>query len=715
MNPNMLTRLLAILLLSLTGACGDATQPATSDDADSTSPSAALDTDQVTDIVDQENEDLAPPVPEARNWSHRAIGGVSMGAAAVNLALANPGTFDLVGGLGGYANLRYMLTTAQRLHLAGFCPLETLVDQAEHLNNPEADPPIFCGPGLALEELEYSQDFNHLHYATNGATCDRGFYREMFQSLTMAFGNFTSEPSGTSTFLPAGVNDDWFQSTPRDQRCKDGYTIAQGMSYNAEYNPTGSYPVIPFCDSDNRSPGLAKSGDFDPTVDHTTPFDIALAVDINANGRRDYGEPLFLNPWERFDDVGADGCPNHREDGQGGCLPSDAADATETDPNRDDFHWWDQPLGSEANSWRDAGEPYRDDGCDGVANTGDRGEGNGQYDTVSAFDRLNQLSAPQRILEASAETLASMDFYLDAGLRDALHAQVATRHIIGALKARTADAAVYYGLAGRPGALLPAMDEDEVLQKVFDANLSSEAIGKHVYVEYGDPDASEDAIAEGEGAHVGTITQAINRIILLLAWSITRFPDPDVEPNLAANPQFSEYHSFYSEGLKSRRGYVITMPPGYYQDGREELRYPVVYLLHGLGQDAASLAPAGIATAGLMTDGVLPKAIIVYPDGDCCRVHKETGERECACRRVDDVMSCIDPTCTGPEESCATREIAPNQLTEECNGGSLYFNLLTNRWGEPRDDLGYADSVMELVEHVDTVYRTRSGQPSTSR
>jgi hypothetical protein len=31
--------------------------------------------------------------------------------------------------------------------------------------------------------------------------------------------------------------------------------------------------------------------------------------------------------------------------------------------------------------------------------------------------------------------------------------------------------------------------------------------------------------------------------------------------------------------------------------------------------------------------------------------------------------------------------------------------MVTNRWGEPRADMGYKTSVFELVQHVDATYR----------
>ena len=666
---------------------------------DTAAPDAGPEDVSVPDV------DAGPP----RIYANRAIGGVSMGAAAVIMALQNPDKFDFVGGLGGYADLRYLVTTGQRLQLGGFCPLETLTSYPDGLNDPAHDPPLFCGPGRAMEDLEHVQDFNHLHFDSNGATFDRDFYIQVFQSLTMAFGNFTSPPSDISPFLPTGVGYDWFSSTAFNKRCVDPPPIPQELSYNAEYNPEGLFPVIPFCDSDHKSEPAPKDGVFDPTVNHTTPVDILLAVDINGNGKRDYGEPLFLNMWERFDDVGADGCPSPREDGDGGCLAAEAPDATEADPNGDDFHWWERPFGTENDSLRSEGEPYRDDGLDGVPGTEDIGEGNGAFDRSAAMDRASGWSATELLAGVDDDALDTLDFWLDGGIRDPLHAAVSARHIIGALRGRGTDARVYYGISDRPGSLLPDIDESYVLPKASEIDMSAANLGRHVYVEYGDPNASPEKLAQGDGGHVGTNIQVINRVVLWLVWAAKRFPDPDLKIIEDPNPKYSERIDWYSEGMKARRVFTIALPPGYYEPENAEKRYPVIFLLHGLGQNAESFGPIGIVTSGLMQDGVLPKSIIVFPDGDCCDRHMPTGRRECACRRDGDVKRCVDPDCKGESGTCEIRYIPTNELQEECHSGSLYFDLLTNRWGEPRDDLGYGQSVLEVLEYVDRHWRTRSG------
>ena len=82
--------------------------------------------------------------------------------------------------------------------------------------------------------------------------------------------------------------------------------------YNKEYNPDGSYPVITFCDGSN-----GKTGSYLPEQDdaHTMVVEYLLAVDLNRNGKREYGEPIIANHKERFTDFGVDGLADADEPG----------------------------------------------------------------------------------------------------------------------------------------------------------------------------------------------------------------------------------------------------------------------------------------------------------------------------------------------------------------------------------------------------------------
>jgi hypothetical protein len=694
----------AFALLSLV-ACGES--PSSSH---TTAEHDAHDAHDAVSLDSEIGEAEVVTGPAERVWAHRAIGGISMGAASVNIALASEEHFDMAAGLGGYMDLRYMMTASHRLQLAGFCPLEQLEANLEDLNDPDAPGLQGCGPMKAIEELEFAQDFNHLKYDENGASFDRGFYMDVFKALTMATGNFTSEPSGDSPYIPAGIDVDWFMSTPDHERCENPQPAAQEHSYNLEYNPEGIYPVILFCDGDNKSEGW-PDGVFDPSQSNNRPSDIVLAVDLNGNGKRDFHEPLVLNGVERFEDVGSDGCGDGFEDGEGGC--DESVQEPLSDRNGDNYHWLDRPQGTELNSWWDEGEPYTDHGLDGVPGTGDTGESNGAYDRASSFDVAYETGAVGRVHRASTERLERMDFYFDSGIRDPLHAPVSTRHVAGAIHDRVGGLSVYRGFYEQENALFPQETASSITTQILFQDMSEEALGKHVYVEYGNADATEAQIAKGDGKHVGTTEQVLARILAYIIWAAQRFPDPDLDDAPWDGSALSSVRHFYSEGLQSRRRFSIALPPGYHDPEKADRHYPVIYLLHGKGQSAADFGAAGILTSSLMEDGALPKAIVVFPDGRCCRHHVETGQRYCACWDSEDdgMKRCVDPTCEGDEESCEEVEISRDLLPEECSGGSLFFNLVTNRWGQARDDLQYETSIVELVGHVDANWRTR--EPST--
>lgn len=707
--------LLRVLLVSAALAACDTNattipDPDTADAADADTPDN-VGSDTTTDTVDPDTSaDTGPDTevlePDPR-MTHRVIGGMSMGAMALTIALERPYTFDLVGALGGYPDMTYMMAQMLRLHFAGFCDLATLEAAL-----PDLDQVTSCPTPATRSPLEYPQSFNHLHYDDNGITMTRGFYGEVIDNFSSAFGNLATPEHPDSPLLPAGLDLEWFMQTPSWERCQNNRPLSAAASFSAEYNPDGTYLVYPLCDQNRPSAQGLEPSDFDPAAPRDTPIAGLAFVDLDGDGVRHPQEPLHLTPWERFEDVGPDGCRDAFEDGAGGCLES--ATATPTDPNGDNYDWLTRPAGTENNDRFDPGEPFSDLGLDGLATRADlppdHGEGNGSWDASPAFAHLLAHDADTLLESIPADALEAMDFWFDGGIRDALHAGVVARRMVASMALRGREVTIYKGLGD--GQLAPDLSADDFALKVLSRDLTASAIGRDIYVEYGDPAATPAAIEAGDGKHVGTTNDAINRLAAFLAAAFSRISAPLFELS-ELDLDVSRFDSFYSEGLASRRGFTVLVPPGYDHPDNTDRRYPVVYFLHGLGQDASDLAAVGLATSVLMSQGTVPHVLLVFPDGACCFVDKETGARECACSDAEEgIRQCVDPTCTGPAETCTSRPIADSRLERECQKGSLYADMRSDRWGGERSNMNYKTSVHELVDHVDKAYRTRATRPA---
>ena len=102
-------------------------------------------------------------------------------------------------------------------------------------------------------------------------------------------------------------------------------------------------------------------------------------------------------------------------------------------------------------------------------------------------------------------------------------------------------------------------------------------------------------------------------------------PTPTLAPNVtpAATPTRLpvgrgriEKSTFHSNALNRTMQYWIYLPGGY--DAETAARFPVTYLLHGSGGDIGEWASYGAIDAAdkLMGGGIIPRFIIVMPEGD---------------------------------------------------------------------------------------------------
>jgi hypothetical protein len=539
-------------------------------------------------------------------FTNRTIIGVSMGASgAGQLGFSHPELFDTVGMLGvPLVDWVWMMRMIERGYLGGFCDMQTILAHKDDMANPNGH--AYCGPEQAVVKIEPSgkileppQDYNHWYRwidAGRGGGFGRNKLRDSFQDLALAFGNALYH-NPDSPYFPPGVPRA-LRDMPDAERC--AHPLVLKNFKDGRYNPDGAYDVIAFCDTNTNT------GDFDQAHPSDRATEILLSVDYNQNGIRDYAEPIIAQAHEPYKDVGT--------------QPNDEYDA-ETNP------------AGTAHNWRyDEGEPFDDVGLDGVPNTHDYGEGNGEHDySPNALNVFAQ--NPRGLLEAMpAGHLDRMNIYADAGIRDFLESAAGMNWLWGALRLRAgADKAKDYTTFL---SLVPGQTDYDYLA----VDYSPKGIGKHAYVRYGDPNATEQVVDLGDGNHVGPADQVLERFFTALTFVQSRFLDPDrsVIMNVGNITDLIAPKKFFSKALQEMRDYGVSLPPGYDLPENANERYPVVYFLHGQGMESSSLLAAGILFFGLMAESNEPatmrahksdwaKFIMVFPDSTCDPAACKTG------------------------------------------------------------------------------------------
>ncbi|MFO0662020.1 MAG: hypothetical protein U0165_19635 [Polyangiaceae bacterium] len=399
--------------------------------------------------------------------------------------------------------------------------------------------------------------------------------------------------------------------------------------YDRKFNPKGTFPVITVCDGSPQDRQKSPWANTWTSQDNTAPLEVALAVDYNNNGVRDEDEPIISQGREPFDDVGADKLASKDE-------PGYEAGVNE-DPAGDDYDPQYNPNGTEGNGMYDDGEPFEDVGIDGVAETKDSpydtGEADGKF-TMSKgltrfFDRDSRSIIGQRSTPAGGKlddnAFHRIDLWTDGGIRDLFNSHVAAQHLAGSMAAR-GRATSYFtngltmpGQEGRNAFVPQAMRWDDMPGSVM--------------FRYGPIDPTEDALKQGSGQHVGTIAELAQRLQTALYYISSRWPDApksfveeaqgDPAPGVEKCVLLGNCSYEFTDS-RGRKGPVqVNLPPGYGHSKLQDVRYPVIYLLHGYGQTPEDLGAAILFLANWMNSSLdssgtrLAKAIIVYVDGRC--------------------------------------------------------------------------------------------------
>jgi hypothetical protein len=644
----------------------------------------------------------AGTVSFTRHLTHRAVVGFSMGGGgSALLGINHHDQFDAIAPMGGNSDLTWLVWYFEQFKFGGFCPVSQ--------PNCTIPPPNLY---TLWETYAHTEDFDHWFFqpgSGTGGTFARGDWTQILEDFSIMGGNPNGQnadpaipfmvvgPKATDPFVAgtvAGTNcsitidpiapdsDDTpamqaqeaitekqqqaTQSACLASRCdpKNAWIAKTGF-YDASYNPTGSLPVISFCDGgqNGTSPYVDTWAPSSPG--NQVPSNLALAVDLNGNGIRDLGEPVIRQGTEPFTDTGTDGKADADE--------PNYDPIANPDPDQDDYDFALNPNGTENDHVYEKGEPFQDVGLDGVPNTPqqaqggyDVGEGDGVFTMASGAQRLYTIDPHSQLHGRStpaggvidAAALSRLSFWADGGVRDMANFGAVANHFVGAVSSQLNS----NGTPVKPTTFynnfenLPGSDPTQPNQYLA-ANVLWNDVPTSAHLRYGYVDATPAMIAQGDGQHVGTGTQILYRLVTSFYFAANAWPDADrtlsealitdktqpgynaettTQNELGVTCELAGHCETYFTGPKTGRTgpIAITLPPGYAIAANKAQRYPVLFVLHGYGQDPRDLEATAAVTDNYESDRQrsaatrLAKMIVVYPDGRC-RIDPVTNVPEC--------------------------------------------------------------------------------------
>jgi len=255
------------------------------------------------------------------------------------------------------------------------------------------------------------------------------------------------------------------------------------------------------------------------------------------------------------------------------------------------------------NKTYDPGEPFSDTGLDGVAGTGDIGEGDGKFTYNLNHDNFFAEDPLSRAETLSLTDLQGLNLYIDAGTEDEFQFNIHAENFVDTLD--------YRGLNVRIENDFP---EDFPRISHFDE--------ERVYVRY--PGGHVGFEKENIGLSFQQARQGIseaivvaNRFTTLFSFVSDHFSGGEFGTNpleLFWFPSKMGISYFYSPSLKRYMKFGIYLPPGYSR--RRMSYYPVLYLLGGYKMSIEGMSNSWMRRAldGLIFTGELQKMIIVIPD-----------------------------------------------------------------------------------------------------
>lgn len=449
-------------------------------------------------------------MPQRAGSEYRAIAGISMGAyGALNVGTKHVDQFGTIGALGGPVDLTQLLADMR-------------TDQFEV----KAQRDLNRQPGA---------DFTYDHPPTYP---NRGTRIDFARDLVLAFGNpFLHHTDPRFAYLASDseparllVDDDFgaffLPAHPRGF-LDGGDADKDGLRQVTEVMPDKYVDVFLLAKG-----SLAILAPGKGSVDVGERALVDLVNNGNVDGIFDVGEGLVLNWFEPFTDSNGNG----RFD-------------------------------------QNAGETFADVGLDGVAGTGDYGEGNAAFDVDPDRERWLAEDPTTRLSAQTADQIARQRIYMDVGTTDELGFAKHYDNFVAMLRGK---GLAVNELTGFPGdcTSVPTLTDQFLLVR-YD--------GGHL----GIPDA-DDITDQLRRADFCGAAIAWRRIITLLAYANSSFPDGDF--GTGGPRPFGDVvkRTLPSPALTPAgqspvmRSVVVYRPPAYFNTAR---RFPIVYFLGGYGQE----------------------------------------------------------------------------------------------------------------------------------
>lgn len=256
----------------------------------------------------------------------------------------------------------------------------------------------------------------------------------------------------------------------------------------------------------------------------------------------------------------------------------------------------------------DLGETFSDNGLDGVAGTGDFGEGNGTFDYDP--DRAHWLAEDplSRIAAKSAAEISTQRLYMDVGTKDEFGFALHYDHLVSVLQSKGLTVEIDDGFPGNCTDL-PKLNAPFRLVR-YD--------GGHVGFQSVDP----GDLVNGDPCGDATIWQ---RIVSLIAFLNESFPDGTfgIGGNIISIPPPDPTGDIVRGDLPSPtlasagdpmplRPVLVYRPPAFFNgDGH----FPIAYFLGGYGQEPDDFEQIQVLLDGLIVSGQLQNMFFAFLPG----------------------------------------------------------------------------------------------------